>query len=160
MDNINNFGTALDEYKSAKDKLDKQLRDGGANIIGSAFQAVLKECPGIGVNWNQYVPGFNDGDPCTFTVGEFNVCLLEDISDNRPDECGLCEGDDGNIVKSDYPNKDILIDPSLITCEQYNQLLSIWNKLDNYILEIVFDSNAEITITRDDVTVDDYDCGH
>ncbi len=56
----------------------------------------------VGLKWRQYIPYFNDGDTCEFTVGEIY------ISDSRaPEEAGGSEEDaDGLLWFDDYSYSD------------------------------------------------------
>jgi hypothetical protein len=167
MTEIKDLKNALGKYLEGKRELDAFLSLNGKSSIISAFQDALKDCPNIGVHWTQYVPGFNDGEPCMFSPGEFSIFPLnnsvlvdetdeDDISD-APEESSIYE-QDGKLFTN---SGDREINQAHITLEQYQALDEVWYKLDNYILETVFGSNAEITITSDSVTIDDdYSCGY
>jgi hypothetical protein len=79
-----------------------------------------------------YVPGFNDGDECIFTLGTDYPQINEDESD-------------------DYSN-DVNSQLSDIVTEYLNILPE-----DFY--QSHFGSNFRVVATREGVTVEDYDCG-
>lgn len=57
------------ELKAAKEKeLQKLLEKEGKEMLDQLFAPVLDA--GLEVRWQQYTPYFNDGDACTFRVGE------------------------------------------------------------------------------------------
>lgn len=61
----------IDKLHVLKEEYMRQCKSQGKKIIQSALASFLKAHPEVvSVGWNQWVPGFNDGDPCTFTLGE------------------------------------------------------------------------------------------
>ena len=135
--------SALENYRNARSGLKSILDKDGVNLIGKMFQKVLKKCHGIAVYWNQYVPSFNDGEPCRFSVGDFYV-----IDNTDYEEIG------GSAYAYDVLDSDGEIKEDLtITDEQHTELCEIFSKLDDYLLETVFGSNAEIIIDSEKVTV-------
>jgi len=54
----------IDEYNVAKIALAEKIK---GQLAPAMRAAMLKDGRTV-VNWNQYTPYFNDGDPCVFTV--------------------------------------------------------------------------------------------
>lgn len=54
-----------------QNELDRKIREYGSESIANHFKAFFEKYPEIdGIVWEQYTPYFNDGDSCTFGVGE------------------------------------------------------------------------------------------
>ena len=53
----------------------------------------------VGVKWTQYIPGFNDGDPCVFSLGEVLV-RYNDIP-GEDDEHPEGDNEDGWVYVDD-----------------------------------------------------------
>ena len=102
--------------------------------------------------WNQYIPGFNDGDPCVFRVN--GVCLITDKSLRYDLDCTKEE----MIVEAieDYQESDDYYFDS----EETDQIKKLINDNSDLALQALFGENAQIIITKDGVRVDDYDCGY
>ena len=62
------------ELMDLKKSYDDKLRQGGAEALKESFKELFEAHPRLrSVVWAQYTPYFNDGDPCYFRVGEFDV---------------------------------------------------------------------------------------
>lgn len=51
----------------------------------AALAAVLRHEEVVGVAWNQYTPYWNDGEPCTFRIGEVSFCFKDVVLDKDED---------------------------------------------------------------------------
>lgn len=112
------------------------------------------------VRWGQYTPSFNDGDPCVFSFGEFEVKLFGN------DEGG--EREDGFL--SDYHVNEHFNNLMAATYSYSNkhpiaELLDSsfgYRHVDAYVdaLETAFGDPAEVIATREGFHVEDYDCGY
>ena len=91
-----------------------------------------------GVKWTQYAPSFNDGDPCTFHVGELNLINGEDEDEEEADNLGeLSEIFEGNYGDTVTPMESLFM--------------------------AAFGASSEVKLMRgaDDFEVDEhYDCGY
>lgn len=68
--------SALIKLSEKMSALKKEMSDNAGEAFKEAFKEIHEKNPNIlGVHWYQYVPGFNDGDPCTFTMGEINFLV-------------------------------------------------------------------------------------
>jgi hypothetical protein len=89
------------------------------------------------IKWTQGTPGFNDGDPCLFRI----------------DSCEFFNGKGAELCSY---HKNITEEESSIL----GKFELAINNLEN-LLEIAFDGDAEVTITRDlEVEVEEYSCGY
>ena len=100
----------------------------------------------VGLRWHQFTPSFNDGEPCTFCMGE-----VEFAYDHG--EEGLDYGEcydpvaDGVITKE---QNEILDDLAEMICGLETAS------------ELAFGDDAEITldIITGELTISEYDCGY
>lgn len=53
----------------------------------------------VGFKWTQYIPGFNDGDPCVFGTGEINVKYTDIPGEDDENPAG--ENEDGWVYVDD-----------------------------------------------------------
>jgi len=61
----------LDAINKLKEEYQQKMRNEGEDVVKSMLKEFFENNPLIeGVRWHQYTPGFNDGDPCTFSVTE------------------------------------------------------------------------------------------
>lgn len=116
-----------------------------------AFSTELKELfvryPDIKIiRWTQYIPSFNDGDACEFSIGEIIVSNYEDVS-----EYGEWEGEESepSDLVAYVSNKDVDAITSFINSHAGEE-----------ILEFAFGVNVSVKVTADGITIDDYDCGY
>lgn len=66
----------------------RRVKEEAMKAMNAPFQAFFSSHPDVkAIEWTQYTPGFNDGDPCQFGVRDlvFTVALP-----NSDDECDKC----------------------------------------------------------------------
>lgn len=122
----------------------------GKPAIVELFKELFEKHPNVrAARWTQYIPGFNDGDPCEFSVGEVSVQL---------------EAPSAEDVEEDFDEDSFVdtyeIDDSSLT-DDMDEISGVLSGNED-VLQTVFGNNAKVTITRDgEVEVDgDYDCGY
>jgi len=150
---ISNLGEALVveldmlrlEYKNkCKDAFNRLLR-----VFFETYPQVKT------IYWAQWVPGFNDGDPCTFTLGDINFSPSDwrEIDGPYADD----ENEDDERKKFNVPwNLKEVTDAFTIDLKAMNDVIC---DLEDH-LESAFGSHAFVRIHRDGMEVDDYDCGY
>lgn len=76
-----------EQFEAAK----KRFTDEGKEALAGAFKEFFAKHPRAGcIRWEQYTPYFNDGDTCTFGVGEWTVHrAVEDATDEDGDYVDL-----------------------------------------------------------------------
>lgn len=100
--------------------------------------------------WAQWVPGFNDGDPCVFSLGDINFSShnWKDIDGPHYGEEG--EDDEGErTINFNYSDKE----------SDLKNFVDIIQSLEEYF-EDTFGSSAFVRIHRDGIEVEEYDCGY
>ena len=129
------------------------------------------------IQWKQYAPGFNDGDPCTFNIYEVEVKLnaagLALYNPAAPAVEGAESNEDDDEDDEDEEDADFLdglgkydtcstiyAAPELEALD--DALAELQGELEaiEAVCERVYDGNAKITATKDEVEYDYYDCGH
>lgn len=139
----------IQKIKDVKDNLNNLIDSAGSDIFRNAVQPIFDVDKEVkAVRWNQYIPGFNDGEPCTFSMGDIKVCYGDEKeADSESDDNFLCQ-------YSEKVSKKRSLKKAM---SDVNSLLSLLKG----VAERIFESNAEITITRSGkVERDYYECGH
>lgn len=175
----NVFQETIEAHKAYKAKL-KQLSQ---KQLQEACAKFFDENPAVlAFSWIQWIPGFNDGDPCTFTLGEPSVLWKLEAMEQKPgardwdkkplvakfwekdpteeeiqgfseSELGREEAEfgipDGARLKKEFEGSD----------EAFSHL---WGDLAGVeeVLESIFGTNAHVIVTRENIVVNDYDCGY
>lgn len=139
------------EAEKLKNKYRATLRDITAEDVKGLFDEVFEKHPNFrAIGWKQYVPSFNDGEPCEFTMDtDFQVVINdpEKINDNLTDE----EIHDLRIRDFGWPK----LDP-----EMEKDICDAFNLISADISETVFGSDVQIVITRSKITANSYSCGY
>ena len=75
-------------YLNETSKKIEEIQNEAKKTLGEGLKQFLQENPEINsIKWNQWIPGFNDGDVCTFRLGEiyFTTQSLQDDEDSWGD---------------------------------------------------------------------------
>lgn len=121
----------LDELLATQEAYYTSLKKTGEAAMKEAFKEVFDKHPSIeSIYWTQYTPYFNDGDPCYFRMGEYEVEYLEDEEDEA--------------IKNDDQNKVI------------DDINAIFDAGDD-IFEAIFGDHKRITVTREGIAVRRHD---
>lgn len=154
--------------EDAKEELKKQCSE----YIQTEYKKIFEKYPKlISFSAHGYVPGFNDGDPCTFSFsgGDDVHIVYSEWSDIIQEHFGYCEDynskedwiEDGkekvsycecNYYSDNYPD-----------CEETNMIKDIvdfLNELEEDCINWIYGDNFELVFTRDGIEVNDYCCGY
>lgn len=141
----------LDAIKAEYDAKVEQIREVGlVKLFGSFFESN----PDIkAVSFVGYIPGFNDGDPCVFGLGEINFAKEEaDLDEETPEYSADDEEFEGWFTT---PSETKWVKNPSFKDRSYQERKANPNpRLDNYYLK---DSNGKIVTTpnpmyREDLT--------
>ncbi len=137
----------FDELRDLKKAYDKKLKDEGEAALKDAFKEVFDSHPRLrSVVWSQYTPYFNDGDPCYFSVHEFDV-RVEGIEDEEDDDYyGY-----GETLYSLRKSKDAEV---VALAEAVKKLA---HELPDDVLESVFGDHCKVVATREGFKVTEYE---
>lgn len=128
IDKIKSLGEELQAKRAAMIKEAKET-------LEPAFKEVLEQNPEVlAIGWHQYTPYFNDGDTCEFNVHDLHYCT-----------------ESGSLEDSLYEWPYASDGPDAVKA-----LVSVVNGNEE-IMQAVFGDHAEIRITRDGISVDEYD---
>lgn len=129
---------ALQELITNQEALKKEFVTKATSGFKEALKELFAEVPTLkALKWNQYTPYFNDGDACTFRVGE----VYFKLDDTAEDAGDYEDGFDGTwtIQKTN---------PALAkTLDAFGSLIQ--SKAMRDILLDMFDDHQEIVCTRD-----------
>ena len=142
----------VNEINIQRNDLNKKL----FNTIEQEIVSVLDKYPEfIAIRWIQYVPSYNDGEACRFTLHEPKYVSSTELSDEE----AKAENYTVEIADKVYRIVDV---ESKSTWDSKLRLLNISNVLYNIedLLEEQFGENAEVIITRDEIIVNGYNCGY
>lgn len=139
----------------------------------AAFKEVVKELfeknTGLGlVTWTQYTPYFNDGEECTFSINE---AYFSNATDTEDIEYGEYQGDDDTLWSTDSIvthltggaswDKETTVKVQAtggLNLESIREFMSILNSPEmEDIFRAMFGDHVEVTLTRDGISVDEYD---
>jgi hypothetical protein len=129
--------------------MDEQLKKCGRGVFKPFFTELFEKYPTVQVvRWNQYTPHFNDGDPCTFSVGSISaseVALKDMPEEDRHDTGSESWKESYNDRKTDKAAQAVY------------EVETLFHDIEE-VLNTAFGDGVEVTIERNgEVTVDDYD---
>ena len=131
--------TVLERINKAREEYEAAMQEAGKDLpkqIAEALGEALRQCPEeyVQIQWTQYTPSFNDGDPCRFSVGDVYLQREDDE-----------EGD------GDWLGRKPGMQP----------VADVWAGINKDTLETAFGSGSKITVKRDgSFEIDDYYCGY
>ena len=112
---MSQFMDKLKGFADQREQLTKRLRDEGKSVLHGAFKEFFEKFPQItAVEWKQYAPNFNDGEPCTFSVHDFSfrvggTPLTTASAGELPSYLGD-DGDEEGDVEYQAGDKVVLLD--------------------------------------------------
>lgn len=128
-----------------------------AEDVKSLFDGLFEKYPNFrAIGWTQYVPGFNDGEPCEFTMDrDCNILTNESIKDYL---VGIDESD----TMTDEEIHDLAVcdfgrpklDPQM-----KKDISDVFKLISSDISETLFGPDVQIIITKTKLTVSSYSCG-
>lgn len=105
------------------------------------------------IKWSQYTPYWNDGEVCTFRVGEVYVKLTGDV-----DDCG----DDEDGWRDSYDLQNSTVPEALLAAAEgahevleemsYQETKKFYNALED-----AFGDHAEVVATREGFAIEEYE---
>jgi len=154
QDKLNEINEARQNYKALMQKHGAALVQEMANDIFDAFPVVRA------IQWTQYTPYFNDGDPCYFSVNEARIALNEDFMESlqaSEKQC-LYECRD-DFMEFSYRLDDHPDSPTAKVLKKIKKALGEFQGVLNDLseaMEEAFGDHQQITITRDGVESEEY----
>jgi hypothetical protein len=143
----------LAEISKLRDEYINKLRQDGKKAFEKAcvqfFEAHGDEVKTLILKG--YTPGFNDGDPCNFTIRDLEI-VTHAMTEKELQAARDDEGLDGMELWS-IRDKDFKFLKNVETLQ--NLLHSITDTLEE-----VFGSNFKLIVSKERVTVEDFYCGY
>ena len=148
----------IDQFKAAQAEFRKIVEEKGKEVLESAFTRFFERCPEVtAVQWTQYAPGFNDGEPCTFGLGEVYFRMDKSVDPSmfryEPDN----DEDEGPMYSA------WSMDDKFGSKGAMHDFEGLLNQLEE-ILEPTFGDDKRITVSMKDGELqfeeDYYDCGY
>jgi len=132
--------STMAQIKAMKAEYQKKIETEGKAGLKEEFAAFFRDNPKItAIRWRQYTPYFNDGDPCTFGVNEFNYKI-----DGKTEDGGDYE--DG--FYSSYCNE----------LKGHKRAVEAFEKSvrDEDVFESIFGDHVRVTATAEGFEVEEY----
>lgn len=148
--------TGAESIHAASVALAKAYREHRETVkenITTVFQTFLQESGFHRVQWAQYAPHFNDGDPCVFSTRDAEFYLppgderINYEPDDEDDPFCYTWGDNGYY--SDDEN-----DPLMQYIQQFQAFMS---QIGDDILEELYGNGYLVIITSEGIDTEDYD---
>lgn len=143
------------QLSKMKADYDKLVQEKGKEAFKDRLKDLFEKHSNLEwLSWSQYIPSFNDGDACSFTLGELRFGASDINIDNKDED--IYDEEDGTDLWS-YGSIDNNKNTSL-----YKDLSDLENDLSAHddVLEAVFGANVKIYVTPKGIEISDYDCGY
>lgn len=168
----NTMSSLFNEIKQLKQELQKKLSEfGEPAIFEGVYKPVFDAHPDLdSITWRQYTPGFNDGDPCVFSVYGFDFQaskLAEELGYDEEEEFG----EDGIWLSWNYDQETLrakgIDSANHPLLKKYDAVQSAVERAHRVaqknedVWEQVFGDGVEVTVTRNGkFSTEYYDCGY
>lgn len=152
----------LKEKQEEIKKMKKEMIEASNKIFTELTQSIFEEHPKVkSFGWNQYTPYFNDGDTCYFSVNTDYIYINGEPADEADwiNETKITNYGTWNREKREYegrtevPNLDY--DPNLSKAN--DEIREFLRNFDGDFFLSQFGDHAEITVTAEGVSVDEYE---
>lgn len=149
---------AVEALATRYEEMKAQLGSEGQATVKTMFHTFFATYPSVAaVRWTQYTPHVNDGDPCTFSVGEAQMRFEGD--ENWLDSWSLSSHANGRLTRLLQGRTEVEAGLNVDDLEEdfskLNQLLQ--SDTLAFILDAAFGDGYEVTATREAITAEHYD---
>jgi hypothetical protein len=132
--------TTKDKYKEVKERIEKAKSDFvalGRKLLQELTDEFFEKYPDVeGFAWQQYTPGFCDGDPCYFRVDDYAEALVLKV-----------DGDWDYDMRGEWgETREVL---TFDVDEVRQDAIEIVNSIDEDILKELFGDPVEVQATRE-----------
>lgn len=159
----------LNSIEQLRKDLAAAEKNAAKTIMGTLKEFMIENPQLEGFRWNQYTPGFNDGEPCEFGVHgpqflfSADIVARNDEDGNEVDISDLwVEGGDYGDINDDFFDKktDIFTHKEVAilkkTVKNAEILFEHLQKMENE-LQNLFGDGVEITVTATGVETENFD---
>lgn len=147
---------AIEKIREMKQAYDNEVKTFGKKALKEAFSEYFDANPKVlGIGWTQYTPYFNDGDACTFRLGESYALVdsnSEEAQDSYEEFTETIDGVKCVDARSCFPAPKYDPTPMAIALGKF------WhNVAENDVFLAVFGDHTRVVATRKGFEVEEYD---
>lgn len=140
-------------------ELQQEIKSVGQSSIKEMFVELFKQFPSVqDVQWTQYTPHFNDGDPCVFRVNDPEVRFTEGTVIALKHEEGRSYPEEDEYADDDthYDTWSFRVQQKPIA-DAVNEIYTVFQEIDQ-VMQAVFGDGVVVKVFRDgDVEINEYD---
>jgi hypothetical protein len=152
----------LREKQEEIKKLKKEMLEASNKIFTDLTKTIFEDHPKVkSFGWNQFTPYFNDGETCEFSANVDYIQINDEPVDESDwiNETKITNWGTFNREKRQYEGRtevpNFNYDPELVkACDEIREFL---RNFDNDFFMSQFGDHAEVTITAEGVSVDEYE---
>jgi hypothetical protein len=152
----------LREKQEEIKKLKKEMLEASNKIFTDLTKTIFEDHPKVkSFGWNQFTPYFNDGETCEFSANVDYIQINNEPVDESDwiNETKITNWGTFNREKRQYEGRtevpNFNYDPELVkACDEIREFL---RNFDNDFFMSQFGDHAEVTITAEGVSVDEYE---
>ena len=152
----------LREKQEEVKKLKKEMLEASNKIFTDLTKTIFEDHPKVkSFGWNQFTPYFNDGETCEFSANVDYIQINDEPVDESEwiNETKITNWGTWNREKREYEGRtevpNFNYDPELVkACDEIREFL---RNFDNDFFMSQFGDHAEVTITAEGVSVDEYE---
>jgi len=149
---LTNFEEVIDSFNTKVENLRKEVTEAVSVALKTTLNEFYEKYPDVyAISWKQYIPGFNDGEPCEFSTTEPELFFTE--KDYEEDG-----GVDSFYYIENYPEN--YPSNALVIMKDFLKISKAINKIDDTVLETAFGNNVKVTFFKDRLEIQEYDCGY
>ena len=139
----------LQELKNKIQESRKLIEENAESVIKSVFKQMFDENPELlCIRFVAYIPRFNDGEPCEYSVHSPDYITSENFTDEGiKDILEEAKSGQGYSFWSEFDGWN----------SKYNKYWNELHGLGNDIFQVVFGTDVEVIVLRDQLIINDYD---
>lgn len=138
----------LNKLKQEQEEAHEKYVKAAAPLVTSAIQEQFNQLPELfAIQWRQYTPSYNDGEPCVFSVSYPEFCIIEDVEVMQKELSNTQEFEDYETefdFKSYYRHEKF--------SDNLEKFRSHFDDIDTAILEHLFGDSSKVTVYRNGKT--------
>ena len=152
----------LREKQEEIKKLKKEMLEASNKIFTDLTKTIFEDHPKVkSFGWNQYTPYFNDGETCEFSANVDYIQINGEPVDESEwiSETKITNYGTWNREKREYEGRtevaNLNYDPELVSAS--DEIREFLRNFDEDFFMSQFGDHAEVTITSEGVSVDEYE---
>ena len=159
--NNDKFAILREKQEEIK-KMKKEMLEASNKIFTELTKTIFEDHPKVkSFGWNQYTPYFNDGDTCEFSPNVDYIYINGDNVDDSDwiNETIITNYGNWNREEKVYKNRtevpNLNYDSELVKAN--DDIKEFLRNFDNDFFMSQFGDHAEVTVTAEGVSVDEYE---